>query len=177
VPATWDLGFYAGLTGSGATLALQALRSLDMIDEHGHPRREVLFTELAARWHTRWYHLTHLPVVAELDEEARLLIAGQADLRQPGWAVIPSTPRGENDGDEDPPPHLLLADQRALAWLLRVCGPAVGPDAASLVAAAPSPVAVAQRQRPDGNAAWPAVHPVVAALERSAPGVHRRLPR
>jgi hypothetical protein len=136
VPATWDLGFYAGLTGSGATLALQALRSLDMIDEHGHPRREVLFTELAARWHTRWYHLTHLPVVEELDEEARLLIAGQADLRQPGWAVIPSTPRGENDGDEDPPPRLLLADQRALAWLLRVCGHTTGPETAALVAAA-----------------------------------------
>jgi hypothetical protein len=170
VPTTWDLGFYAGLTGSGATLVLQALRSLDMIDEHDHPRREALFTELATRWHTRWYPLAHLPAVSELDEEARLLIAGQDDLRQPGWALIPPTSRGEHPADEDPPPRLLLADQRALAWLLRVFGHITGPGTAALVAAAPSPVAVAQRQRPIGNGVLPVVHPVVAALEQAVPG-------
>jgi hypothetical protein len=172
VPVTWDLGFYAGLTGSGATLALQSLRALDMIDEHDHPRRDALFAQLVARWHTCWFPIPRLPTEAELaaDDEARWLIAGRDDLRQPGWALIPHTPTLGGDGDGQRLPRLLVADQRALAWLLRRWGPATSKDAAALVAAAPSPVAVAQRQRPAGGSALPQVHPVTAALEQATPG-------
>jgi hypothetical protein len=132
---------------------------------------------LIARWHTSWFPVARLPTEAELDEEARLLIAGQDDLRRPGWALIPPTSRGEDPGDEHPPPRLLLAGQRALAWLLRVCGHTTGPQTAALVAAAPSPVAVAQRRRPIGDGAMPVVHPVVAALEQGVPGRTAELAR
>lgn len=97
------------------------------------------------------------------------MIAGQDDLRRPRWALIPPTSRGEDPVDEDPPPRVLLDDQRALAWLRRVCGHPTGPGTA-LVAAAPSPVAVAQRQRPIGTGSLPAIYPVVAALEQPVPG-------
>lgn len=171
VPVTWDLGFYAGLTGAGVSLAMQDLRSLDMIDEHDHPRRDALFAQLALRWRTHWFPLASLPSVAELDEEARRLIAGQDDLRQPGWALLSRPPQKGATADGAGPPRLLLADQRALAWLLRTCGPAASTDtAAALVSAAPSPVAVAQRQPSDGDAGWPTAHPVSAALERATPG-------
>jgi hypothetical protein len=174
VPVTWDLGFYAGLTGGGVSLAVQALRSLNMIDEHDHPRRDALFAQLAARWHTCWFPLARLPVLEELDDEGRLLIAGQDDLRQPGWAVLPTIHAEENDSARDVLPRLLLANQRALAWLLRTCGPAARYDTATaLVSAAPSPVAVAQRQAPDGESGWPTAHPITAALERATPGLTR----
>jgi hypothetical protein len=174
VPVTWDLGFYAGLTGGGVSLAVQTLRSLDMIDEHDYPRRDALFAQLAARWHTHWFPLAQLPTVAEPDDERRMLIAGQDDLRQPGWAVLPSIAAGENENDS--PRHerarLLLADQRALAWLLRTCGAATGTDTAAVLAStAPSPVAVAQRQPPKAGSGWPTVHPVTAALEQATPGL------
>ena len=170
VPVTWDLGFYAGLTGGGVSLAVQTLRSLDMIDEHDCPRRDALFAQLAARWHTHWFPLAQLPTVADPDEERRMLIAGEDDLRQPGWAVLPNT-AGEIDSRRHEPARLLLADQRALAWLLRTCGAATGTDTAVLVSAAPSPVAVTQRQPPKAGSAWPTVHPVTAALEQATPGL------
>lgn len=171
VPVTWDLGFYAGLTGGGVSLATQSLRSVELIDEHDHPRRQELFAQLAVRWRTCWFPLASLPDVGELDEQARLLIAGHDDLRQPGWAVLPRVGQEATTDDLGALPRLLLADQRALAWLLRTCGMAPGTDTAvALVSAVPSPVAVAQRQAPDGDAFWPSAHPVTAALEFASPG-------
>jgi hypothetical protein len=171
VPVTWDLGFYAGLTGGGVSLATQTLRALELIDEHDHPRREELFIQLAARWRTCWFPLAALPDVEQLEEHARLLIAGHDDLRQPGWALLPRTPDEPTNEDDAALPRLLLADQRALAWLLRTCGMASGTDTAvALVAATPSPVALAQRQAPVGDTAWPTAHPVTAALEHASPG-------
>lgn len=171
VPATWDLGFYSGLTGGGVSLAMQDLRSLDMIDEHGHPRRDALFSQLAPRWRTNWFPLAELPTLGELDVEGRLLIAGQDDLRQPGWAVLATDAEAQEENDCEGPPRLLLADQRALAWLLRTFGPAASADTvAVLVAAAPSPAAVAQRQPPVAALGWPRAHPVTVALEQTTPG-------
>lgn len=171
VPVTWDLGFYAGLTGGGVSLAMQDLRSLNMIDEHDHPRRDALFAQLAARWRTYWFPVERLPTVAELDGEARLLIAGSDDLRQPGWAVLPRATQTAKVSD-DGPPRLLVPDQRALAWLLRTCQSATSAEtAAVLVSAAPSPVAVAQRQPADADTDRPMAHPVTAALEQATPGL------
>ena len=94
-----------------------------------------------------------------------------ADLRQPGWAVLPRATQTAKVSD-DGPPRLLVADQRALAWLLRTCGPTTsGEPAAALVSAAPTPVAVAQRQPLDADTDWPTAHPVTAALEEATPGL------
>jgi hypothetical protein len=172
VPSTWDLGFYAGLTGGGVSLGMQDLRSLDMIDEHGHPRRDALFAQLAPRWRTHWFPLAELPTLGELDGEGRMLIAGHDDLRQPGWAVLPTDGGAQEKDDWAGPPRLLLADQRALAWLLRTSRPAASADTtAAVVSAAPSPAAVAQRQPPDGELGWPRAHPVTVALEQRTPGL------
>jgi hypothetical protein len=161
VPPIHDLGFYAGITRTAVVQALEALHGIGMIDDHDIPRRDALLVHLSARWWTRWFGLEVRPEVAELDAEERIVLGVEDDLRRPGWALL-----DEDQGETTAcgTPRLLVPDRRALVWMRRRFGTADHDAAATLVAAAPNPVAAAARRA--GSAGHALAHPVTIELER-----------
>lgn len=163
-PSVHDLGFHAGIVRNAAVGALEALRSVAMIDDHAEPDRDALRLHLTARWSTRWFGLRELPDLTDLDPHERLVLGIEDDLRRPGWALLDD---GSDDAASTSPPRLLVPDRRALGWVSRRWG-ATDQPAAALAAAAPNPIATAAR-RP-GPSGYPLAHPETVTLERDAPG-------